>query len=126
MRLWNSVFGGRAPPVQVAPAPDQAEQLFERALGHDPANAHRRARRCAAVRLVLAGETAKAREAWLAIARAFPADLADALVQVGVCHCLERDYRAALENFEAAIRVGADAHALDGRIADTRRRLRGT
>ena len=48
-------------------------------------------------------------------------DLADALEQVGVCYHLDKDYRSALENYEAAIRVGADAGHLADNIAEVRK-----
>lgn len=43
-----------------------------------------------------------------------PSSGGDALEQVGVCYHLEKDYASALDNYEAAIRVGADA----GHLAD--------
>ena len=139
MGLWGKLFGEAAPGEKAARAAAKAEararrearelaekaarthELFERALGHDRENSSCDARRKAAIRLVLANETAKGREAWLAISRDFPTELADALEQVGVCHHLEKNYRAALESYEAAIRVGADAGHLADNIAEARK-----
>ncbi len=128
MGFWSNLFGGGTPEEKAAKAAAKAEEqaahvsaLFERALGNDPDNNSNDARRKAAIRLVLANETAKGREAWLSISRDYPAELADALEQVGVCYHLEKDYASALENYEAAIRVGADARHLADNIAEARK-----
>ena len=63
------------------------------------------------------------REAWLSISRDFPTELPDALEQVGVCYHLDKNYRAALENYEAAIRLGANADHLADNIAEARKGL---
>jgi tetratricopeptide (TPR) repeat protein len=141
MGWLGNLFGGGSPQEKAARAQAKSEaralrdadeqtekaaraaELFERALGHDPENAGNDARRRAAIKLVLANETAKGREAWLAISRDYPTELADALEQVGVCYHLEKNYRAALENYEAAIRVGADAGHLADNIAEARKGL---
>lgn len=135
MGIWSNLFGGGPPiePGAEATGPRNAENgpvrsetvpsLFERALGRDPQHRTREARRRAAIGLVLANETAKGREAWLAIARDFPGELADALEQVGVCYHLEKDFGSALENYAAAIRVGANAAVLADNIAEARRSL---
>lgn len=139
MGLWSNLFGGGSPEERAIKAAAKVEAkarrdaeaqaekaaqtslLFERALGHDPANSSCDARQKAAIKLVLANETAKGREAWLAIARDHPDELAMALEQVGVCYHLDKDYRAALENYEAAIRVGADAGHLADNIVEARK-----
>ena len=139
MGFWSSLFGGGTPEQKAAKALAKAEararqdaadmadktaradQLLNRALGNDPENSSNDARRKAAIMLVLANETAKGREAWLSISRDYPGDLADALEQVGVCYHLDKDYRSALENYEAAIRVGADAGHLADNIAEARK-----
>ncbi len=139
MGFWSSLFGGGTPEQKAAKALAKAEararqdaadmadktaradQLLNRALGNDPENSSNDARRKAAIKLVLANETAKGREAWLSISRDYPGDLADALEQVGVCYHLDKDYRSALENYEAAIRVGADAGHLADNIAEARK-----
>jgi tetratricopeptide (TPR) repeat protein len=139
MGFWSSLFGGGTPEEKVARAASKAElrakreaediaekaaranELFERALGNDPDNCSNDARRKAAIKLVLANETAKGREAWLSISRDYPAELADALEQVGVCYHLDKDYRSALENYEAAIRVGADVGHLADNIEEARK-----
>lgn len=141
MGLWSKLFGGGSPEERAAKAQAKAEArarreaeelaekaaeadaLLQRALGKDPAETSLAARRKAAIKLVLANQTAKGREAWLAIARDFPDELADALEQVGVCHHLDKDYRSALENYEAAIRVGADAGILADNVAEARKGL---
>ena len=141
MAWFGSLFGGRALEEKlVTPvhkfevnakheADEQAEntaratELFERALGNDPENCSTDRRRWAAVTLVLTNETAKGREAWLAIARDYPSELADALEQVGVCYHLEKDYQSALENYEAAIRVGASAERMVENMAEARKGL---
>lgn len=135
MGIWSNLFGGGPPNEPGAAAtglrdagdgPGRSEtipSLFERALGRDPQHRTREARRRAAIGLVLANETAKGREAWLAIARDFPGELADALEQVGVCYHLEKDFGSALENYAAAIRVGANAAVLADNIAEARRGL---
>ena len=133
------MFGGGTPEEKTAKALAKAEasarreaedmaekaaridELLNRALGNDPENSSNDARRKAAIKLVLANETAKGREAWLSISRDYPNDLADALEQVGVCYHLDKDYRSALENYEAAIRVGADAEHLADNIAEARK-----
>lgn len=139
MGFWGNLFGAGTPEEKMARAAAKAEArarreadelaekaaqtnaLFQRALGHDRDNSSCDARRKAAIKLVLANETAKGREAWLAISRDFPTELADALEQVGVCYHLEKNYRSALENYEAAIRVGADAGHLADNIAEARK-----
>lgn len=141
MGFWSNLFGRRTPEEMAARAATKADAramrevdeqagrsaqilaLLERALGNDPENSTCDARRRAAIRLVLANETAKGREAWLSIARDFPDELANALEQVGVCYHLEHDYRSALENYEAAIRVGADRGILADNIAEARKGL---
>lgn len=141
MGFLSSLFGDGSPEEKAAKAAAKAAaraqrdadeaaekatritELFERALGNDPENRGADARRKAAIKLVLANETAKGREAWLAIGRDYPDQLADALEQVGVCYHLEQDYRAALENYDAAIRVGADAGFLADNIAEARKGL---
>ena len=139
MGFWSSLFGSGTPEQKAAKAlakteararqdaadmadkTARADQLLNRALGNDPENSSNDARRKAAIMLVLANETAKGREAWLSISRDYPGDLADALEQVGVCYHLDKDYRSALENYEAAIRVGADAGHLADNIAEVRK-----
>lgn len=101
----------------------RTSELFERALGNDPLNCGIDARQKAANQLMLALETAKGREAWLSISRDYPDALAYALKQVGVCYHLEQDYSAAIENYEAAIRVGADEVQLAANIAEARKGL---
>lgn len=141
MGLFSNLFGGGTPAEKAARAAAKAEaraqrevaeraekqgeieSLFARALGHDPENRSEDARRKAAIKLVLANETAKGREAWLALSRDNPDELALALEQVGVCYHLEKDYRAALENYEAAIRLGADAGHLADNINEARKGL---
>jgi len=143
MGFFSKLLGGGTPEEKAArvankaaararrEAEEQAEkgarsrELFERALGNDVDYSSLEARRKAAIKLVLAGETAKGREAWLAISRDYPSELAFALEQVGVCHHLDKDYRAALENYEAAIRVGADAGHLADNITKARKGLAG-
>lgn len=127
MGFWSKLFGNGSAEGQAASEGADAAQstymqtLFERALGNDADNNSCDARRKAAIKLVLAGETAKGREAWLSIARDFPNELSFALEQVGVCYHLEKDYRSALDNYEAAIRVGADAGHLADNIAEARK-----
>jgi tetratricopeptide (TPR) repeat protein len=128
MGFWSHLFGGGSPEEKAARAAQEtaeksayAQTLFERALGNDADHNSCDARRKAAIKLVLAGETAKGREAWLSIARDFPNELSFALEQVGVCYHLEKDYRSAIENYEAAIRVGADAGHLADNIAEARK-----
>lgn len=141
MGIFGNLFGGGTPEEKAAKAEAKAaaraardaqeatekaertRELFERALGNDPENSSNDARRKAAIKLVLANETAKGREAWLSISRDYPGDLADALEQVGVCYHLEKNYRAALENYEAALRVGADAGMLADNIDEARKGL---
>lgn len=141
MGFWSNLFGGGRPEDRAARAAAKAQAralheadeqaaeaariqaLLDRALGSDPENSACDARRKAAIRLVLANETAKGREAWLSIARDFPDELANALEQVGVCYHLDKDYRSALENYEAAIRVGADRGVLADNIAEARKGL---
>lgn len=141
MGFWSNLFGGGSPEERVVKAQAkaetkarreaeeqaekaaEAEALLRLALGNDPADASLGARRKAAIRLVLANQTAKGREAWHAIARDYPDELAHALEQVGVCHHLDKDYREALENYEAAIRVGADAGMLADNIDEARKGL---
>lgn len=112
-------FGKSSEPDDAAQAA-QIVNLYRRALGRDPSGNERMARREAAAALVLSGETGKAREAWLAIGRAYPADLAQALEQVGICHHLEADYQAALENYEAAHRLAPDFRYLARNMAAAR------
>jgi tetratricopeptide (TPR) repeat protein len=139
MGFWSSLFGGGSPEDKAARAASKAEArakreaeemaeksayaqtLFERALGNDADNSGCDARRKAAIKLVLAGETAKGREVWLSISRDYPSELSFALEQVGVCYHLEKDYRSAIENYEAAIRVGADAGHLADNISEARK-----
>lgn len=141
MGIFGNLFGGGTPEEKAAKAEAKAaaraardaeeaaekaertRELFECALGNDPENSSNDARRKAAIKLVLANETAKGREAWLSISRDYPGDLADALEQVGVCYHLEKNYRAALENYEAAIRVGANADHLADNIDEARKGL---
>lgn len=123
MGLWSNLFGKSAPSTAVSDIANstQIQLLFERALGNDPENNSCDARRKAAMRLVLANETAKGREAWLSISRDFPDELSFALEQVGVCYHLDKDYPAAIENYEAAIRLGSDARRLAETIAEARK-----
>jgi tetratricopeptide (TPR) repeat protein len=141
MGFWSDLLGGRSPEARAAKAAakaaaraqrdaeEKAERdqeirtLFERALGNDPQARSLDARQSAAIKLVVRNETAKGREAWLAIARDYPGELAMALEQVGVCYHLEKDYRLALENYEAAIRVGANAGHLADNMAEARKGL---
>lgn len=141
MGFWSSLFGGGTSEEKAAKALAKAEarakreadeqaekanhisELFERALGNESGNSSCDARQKAAIKLVLANETAKGREAWLSISRDYPSELAHALEQVGVCYHLEKNYRSALENYEAAIRVGADAGHLADNIAEARKGL---
>jgi tetratricopeptide (TPR) repeat protein len=141
MGFFSKLFGGGSPEERAAKAQAkaeararreeeeraekaaEAEALLQRALGNDPADTSLNVRRKAAIRLVLASQTAKGREAWLSIARDHPDELAEALEQVGVCYHLDKDYRSALENYEAAIRVGADAGVLADNIAEARKGL---
>ncbi len=141
MGFWSNLFGGGSAEEKAASAAAKANAramreaeeldekaarakvLFERALGQDRDNCSCEARRKAAIKLVLSNETALGREAWLSISRDFPNELADALEQVGVCYHLEKDYRSALENYEAAIRVGAEAGHLADNIAEARKGL---
>jgi tetratricopeptide (TPR) repeat protein len=144
MGFWSTLFGGgRSPEEKAARAQDKAHKraardaeaaaqrarhnlaLFDRALGNDPENASLGARRKAAIALVVGGKLPMAREAWLAISRDYPSELAMALEQVGVCYHLEKDYAAALTNYEAAIRVGADPGQLADNIAEARKGLAG-
>ena len=139
MGFWSKLFGsgtlGDGKPKWSAKAQvrasDYREQppehitelskLFDSAMGKDPANNSRDARRNAAIKLVLANETEKGREAWLSISRDFPSELPLALEQVGVCYHLEKDYRSAIENYEAAIRLGSDARRLADAIVEARK-----
>ena len=141
MSFWSTLFGGGSPEEKAARVAAKAEarakreaqessekaamtdELFERALGKDSENCSCDARQKAAIKLVLANETGKGREAWLSISRDYPNELAHALEQVGVCYHLEKNYRSALENYEAAIRVGADAGHLAENIAEARKGL---
>lgn len=141
MRFFGNLFGGGTPEQKAAKAAAKAEararrdaeelaekqartdDLFARAMGNDPENSSCDARRKAAIKLVLANDTARGREAWLAISRDYPTELGDALEQVGVCYHLDKDYRAALENYEAAIRVGANADHLADNIDEARKGL---
>jgi tetratricopeptide (TPR) repeat protein len=141
MGFWSRLFGGGSPEERAAKAQAKAEArarreaeeladkaaeadaLLQRALGNDPADTSLAARRKAAIKLVLANQTAKGREAWLSIARDYPDELADALEQVGVCYHLDKDYHSALENYEAAIRVGADPGILADNVAEARKGL---
>lgn len=123
MGLLSSLFGSGAPKA-VAPEGTNSAQmqlLFERALGNDPKNNSCDTRRKAATKLVLANETVRGRDAWLSISRDYPDELAFALEQVGVCYHLEKNYHAAIENYEAAIRVGSDARRLADTIAQARK-----
>lgn len=129
MGFWRSLFGFQMPgnvAMRVAGQADddcQAHQLFEIALGQDPAHSGVSVRQTAAVNLVLANETVKGRQAWLAIARDYPDQLAQALEQLGICYHLEQDYRSALESYEAAIRVGANSPTLAENISEARKGL---
>lgn len=141
MGLWSSIFGGRTPEEKAEKAANRAldrakreadeqaektariDTLFNRALGNDSENCSNAARQKAAIKLVVANETAKGREAWLSISRDFPHELAFALEQVGVCYHLDKDYQSALDNYEAAIRVGAEAGHLSENIAEARKGL---
>lgn len=141
MGLWSSIFGGRTPEEKAEKAANRAldrakreadeqaektariDTLFNRALGNDSENCSNAARQQAAIKLVVANETAKGREAWLSISRDFPHELAFALEQVGVCYHLDKDYQSALDNYEAAIRVGAEAGHLSENIAEARKGL---
>ncbi len=143
MGFWSTLFGGRSPEEKAALAQAKADKraardaaaaaeraqhnlhLFDRALGNDPENASLGARRKAAIGLVVAGELTMGREAWLAISRDYPSELGMALEQVGVCYHLEKDYAAALDNYEAAIRVGADPDQLADNMAEARKGLAG-
>ncbi|MCW3834702.1 tetratricopeptide repeat protein [Sphingomonas canadensis] len=129
MMLWLGWLGreARVPPAPAAPSGDwpggggggagDGGRLFAIAMGRGPAGRSRAARRSAAADLVLAGAFARGREAWLAIARDYPGDLADALGHIGASYHLERDYPLALEYYRSAIRVGADPAALAAMIA---------
>jgi tetratricopeptide (TPR) repeat protein len=111
---------------EAADAAEKAQrnlELFERALGNDPDNAGLAARRKAAISLILASELTMGREAWLAISRDHPSELAMALEQVGVSYHLEKDYAAALKHYEDALRVGADTGRLADNIAEARKGL---
>lgn len=138
MGFWSNLFGGGSAEERAAAKANaramreadelaekaaRASELFERAMGQDRDNSSCDARQKAAIELVLSNETALGREAWLSISRDFPNELADALEQVGVCYHLEKDYRSALENYEAAIRVGAEAGHLADNIAEARKGL---
>ncbi|MCM0001337.1 MAG: hypothetical protein NBV68_18350 [Erythrobacter sp.] len=141
MGWWSTLVGGgsaeeraaraqaKADNLAAREAADAAEKarrnlaLFDRALGNDPDNPGLAARRQAAISLVLASELTMGREAWLAIARDHPSELALALEQVGVSYHLEKDYAAALKHYEDAIRVGADAGQLADNIAEARKGL---
>lgn len=129
MGLWSKLFGGSEEARQARAERQAAEREaamqrhFARALGNDPDHASLNDRRKAAIQLVMAFETAKGREAWLAIARDFPAELADALEQVGVCHHIDRNYAAAIESYEAAIRVGAEPTHLADNLGEARKAL---
>ncbi len=141
MGWWSTLVGGGSAEERAARAQAKADKraareaadaaekaqrnlgLFDRALGNDPDNTGLAARRKAAISLVLASELTMGREAWLAIARDHPSELAMALEQVGVCYQLEKDYAAALKHYEDAIRVGADAGQLADNIAEARKGL---
>lgn len=143
MGFWSTLFGGgsaeersakaqakadRRAAREAADAAEKAQfhlQLFDQALGNDPENAALGLRTKAAIKLVLANELTMGREAWLAIARDHPSELATALEQVGVCYHLEKDYAAALRHYDDAIRVGADADHLVDNIAEARKGLAG-
>lgn len=138
MGLFDRLFGGGSPEEKAAKAQAKAdararreaeeraeragelETLLQRALGNDPEQASLDARTKAAIKLVLCNETAKGREAWLAIAGDFPDERAEALNQIGVCWHLEKNYRAALDHYDAAIQAGADAGHLADNIAEAR------
>ncbi|MFM5908346.1 MAG: hypothetical protein ACKOPO_12310 [Novosphingobium sp.] len=141
MGLFSRLFGGGSPEEKAVKAAAKAEArarqvaeraaekagqmnlLFETAMGKDAANCGCDARQKAAIKLVVSGETGLGREAWLSISRDFPGELAFALEQVGVCYHLEKDYRSALENYESAIRLGADADHLADNINEARKGL---
>lgn len=141
MGFLSKLFGGASPEEKAAKAAAkaeararreaeeqaekaaEAEALLGQAMGLDPAQASLDARRKAAIKLVLKNQTELGREAWLSISRDFPTELSDALEQVGVCYHLDKNYRAALENYEAAIRLGANADHLADNIAEARKGL---
>ncbi len=139
MGFWSNLFGGSTPEERAAGVASQANararceardtaenearaiELLDRALGNDPGNDSRAARQKAAITLVLANEMAKGREAWLSISRDYPSELSLALEQIGVCYHLEKDYGSALESYQAAIRVGADAGHLADNMEEARK-----
>lgn len=129
MGWWSRLFGGSAEDRRLRAERQAAERAeimqrhFVRAVGDDPEHASLSARRKAAIQLVMAFETAKGRAAWLAIARDFPSELPDALEQVGVCHHIDKDYAAAIESYEAAIRVGAEPTHLADNLNEARAAL---
>ena len=129
MGWWSRLFGGSAEARsaradrQAAERAQTIQRHFARALGDDPDHASLTERRKAAMQLVMAFETAKGREVWLAIARDFPGELADALEQVGVCHHIDKNYAAAIDSYEAAIRVGAEPAHLADNLGEARKAL---
>lgn len=130
MGFWDKLFGRESHGGEAAIGYDEQDvakpvpritDLFERAIGNDPDHCGLDARQKAANALMLANETSSAREAWLSIARDYPDVLARTLQQVAVCYHLERNFLAAIENYEAAIRVGADPELLAVHIIEARK-----
>ena len=99
---------------------DLALVLSGCARGADVSNCSLDTRPNGATGLVLADENARCGEAWLPIPRDYPTELVNALTHVDDCYHLERHHRPALFNYEAAVRVGAQAGHLMGIMAEAR------
>jgi tetratricopeptide (TPR) repeat protein len=139
MGIFSKLFGGGTPEEKAAKAEARAEreaqeqaeadararEVLARALGQDPKFNDLKARRNAAIKLVLINQPVMGREAWMSIGRDYPSELADALEQVGVCFQLEKNYREAVNNYEAALRMGADRDRLADNLAEARKGLAG-
>lgn len=129
MGWFGKLFGGGTPEekaaraaLKIAEKEAAALALLVRASGKDPENASKAARKDAARSLMLR-QDARAIQGFLAIAADFPDDEADCLNQIGVCHHMAKDYRAAIENYEAAKRLGLDDSTLEGNLAEARSQL---
>ncbi|NML04883.1 hypothetical protein [Sphingomonas sp. G-3-2-10] len=129
MGWFGNLFGGGTPEEKAVRAALKAAEkdaaalaLFVRASGRDPEHASKAARKDAAHSLMLRSD-ARAIDAFRAIAADFPDDEADCLNQIGVCHHIAKDYGAAIENYEAAKRLGFDDSTLEENLAEARSQL---
>jgi tetratricopeptide (TPR) repeat protein len=122
MGLFERLFGGGSPDAKARKAEEKArreaeeqaerrakgDQLLQIALGTQANARSYDARSKAAISLVISSLYDHGIKAWESIARDFPNEAPSALQQVGACHHLKKDYRAALEAYARAIKAGYD------------------